>query len=235
MLGFIKNFLLTPKIRYKLIFPGVFCAHPDEEILKKSFEFIAHNKIEGDYLEFGVWKGRSFIRAHNIWKYLFEKRGELKSMRFYAFDSFEGLPEIKNKEDISTGEFQKGQYFCIEEDFKKNVVNAGVDLSRVEIVKGWFDKALNDETKKKLPIKHAAIVFIDCDLYESTVPVLDFIADYVVNGTILIFDDWFCFKGSPEKGEQKAFYEWLKKNPQFKAVEYHKFNWRGNSFIISKK
>lgn len=235
MFEIVKKFLLSPKIRYKLIFPGIFGAHPDEEIFKMAMEFAAHHKLNGDYLEFGVWKGRSFIRAYNIWKYLFEKRSELKSMRFYAFDSFEGLPEIKNKEDISTGEFQKGQYFCTEEDFKKNVANAGVDLSRVEIVKGWFIKALNDETKKKLPIKHAAIVFIDCDLYESAVSVLNFITDYVVDGSILIFDDWFCFRGNSKRGEQKAFNEWLKKNPSISAVEYHKFNWRGNSFIISKK
>lgn len=232
MKNFLKIFLFNPKIRYKLIFPGILKAHPDEEILKHAMDYAAHSKLSGDYLEFGVWKGRSFSRAYNIWKHLFFNKGELKSMRFYAFDSFEGLPEIKNKD--ASGEFSTGQYLCTEEDFKKNVVKTGVDLNRVEIVKGWFNEVLNEETKKKLPLKHAVIVFIDCDLYESTVPVLDFITDYLIDGSVLIFDDWFCFKGSPEKGEQKAFYEWLKKNPKFKAVEYHKFNWRGNSFIISK-
>ena len=232
MLGFFKNFLLNPKIRYKLIFSGVFGAHPDEEILKMAMEYAAHNKLNGDYLEFGVWKGRSFSRAYNIWKHLFFNHGELKSMRFYAFDSFEGLPELKNED--AGGEFNKGQYLCTEEDFKKNIAQAGVDLNRVGIIKGWFDKILNDETKKKLPLKHAAVIFIDCDLYESTVSVLDFITDYLVNGSVVVFDDWFCFKGSPEKGEQKAFKEWLLKNPDIKATKYHKFNWRGNSFIIHK-
>lgn len=232
MLGFFKKILLIPVIRYKLIFSGIFNAHPDEEILKHAMEYAAHNKISGDYLEFGVWKGRSFSRAYNIWKHLFFNRGELKSMRFYAFDSFEGLPKIKGED--SSGEFSTGQYLCTEDDFRKNIAAAGVDLKQVEIVKGWFDKVLNDDTKKKLPLKRAAIVFIDCDLYESAVSVLDFITDYITDGTVLIFDDWFCFKGSPERGEQKAFREWLAKNPNIKAVEYHKFNWRGNSFIINK-
>lgn len=229
MKKFFKNFLLNPRIRYKLIFPGVFRAHPDEEMLKMAMEFAAHHKLKGNYLEFGVWKGRSFTRAYNIWKHLFADRGELKSMKFYAFDSFEGLPEIESDE------FEKGQYFCSEEDFKKNIVANGVDLGQVEIIKGWYDEVLNEETKRKFALKQAAIIFIDCDLYESAVSVLDFITDYLVDGSILIFDDWFCFKGSPEKGEQKAFYEWLKKNPQIKAVEYQKFNWRGNSFIINRK
>ncbi len=81
----------------------------------------------------------------------------------------------------------------------------------------------------------AAIVFIDCDLYESTRDVLLFLKRKMIPGGVIIFDDWFCFKGNLERGEQKAFNEWLKKNPSISAIEYHKFNWRGNSFIISKK
>ena len=235
MISLLKKLILKPPLRYKLIFPGIFKAHPDEEMLRRAMEFVAHNNISGDYLEFGVWKGRSLIRAFNIWKRLFNKNGQLKDTRFYVFDSFEGLPEIKTTEDLSTGEFARGQYLCTEENFKANIKAGGVDLERVGIVKGWYDQVLNNETKNKLPIKSAAVVFIDCDLYESTVPVLNFITDYIVDGTILIFDDWFCFKGSAGKGEQKAFYEWLAKNPNIKAVEYHKFNWRGNSFIINRK
>jgi O-methyltransferase len=51
-------------------------------------------------------------------------------------------------------------------------------------------------------------------------------------GTVIAFDDWFCFKGDPGKGEQRAFREWLEKNSAFDAIEFHKFGWSGNSFII---
>ena len=105
-------------------------------------------------------------------------------------------------------------------------------MDKVNLVKGWYDKVLNGDTKKHLSTKKAAFIFIDCDLYESTVPVLNFITEYLQSGTIIAFDDWYCFKGSPEKGEQKAFKEWLQKNPSFKALEFHKFSWSGNSFIM---
>ena len=38
----------------------------------------------------------------------------------------------------------------------------------------------------------------------STVPVLRFLSDVLVDGALLIFDDWYCFRASPEQGEQNA-------------------------------
>jgi hypothetical protein len=66
------------------------------------------------------------------------------------------------------------------------------------------------------------------------VPVLEFITPYLVNGSVLVFDDWFFYKASPERGEQKALNEWLKINPNIKLTEFHKYSWHGNSFIINK-
>jgi hypothetical protein len=74
---------------------------------------------------------------------------------------------------------------------------------------------------------------VDCDLYESTVAVLDFITDYLQDGSILIFDAWFCFRANPNRGEHRAFQEWLKKNPQITARQYQKYALYGNSFIVT--
>lgn len=203
--------------------------------MKEAFEFASHSNVGGDYLEFGVWKGRSFMRAFHTWKYILLNNKNLSGMNFYAFDSFEGLPEITSKEDKATGEFKKGEYFCSEEDFLSNIKNGGVELDRVRTVKGWYDKVLNKETQAKLPIKKASVIYVDADLYESAVPVLNFITDYVVDGTIILFDDWYCFRGRNDMGEQKAFSEWLIKNRDIQAEQYKQFNWKGNSFILHKK
>ena len=66
----------------------------------------------------------------------------------------------------------------------------------------------------------AAIVHIDCDLYSSTKTALHFITDLIVDGTVIIFDDWFNFIASPVKGEQRAAPEWLIQNPQIRLVPY---------------
>jgi len=75
-------------------------------------------------------------------------------------------------------------------------------------------------------------VWIDCDLYSSTRTVLDFITPYLQYGTLLLFDDWFAFLADPNAGQQRAFREWLEKNPQLRAVELMRFGWCGNSFVI---
>ena len=229
------NWYFRGEKRYKLIFSHIFTAHPDEIVLKYAFDFIAHNQVEGEYLEFGVWKGRSFNRAYNIWKYVSATTKKLGGMNFYAFDSFQGLPKILGKEDTKSTEFAEGQYFCSIEDFKKNLASNSVDMKRVQIVPGWYEEVLNDTTRKVIPLKKASIIFIDCDLYESAVTVLNFITPYITDGTIIIFDDWFCFKGSPDTGERKAFGDWIKRNASLSYTEFVRFNWRGSSFILHKK
>lgn len=223
-----------PVVRYDFLQPlwRIWGPDYDETIFQNAFGFAAHNNPDGDYLEFGVWKGRSFAKAYNIWKYSYARKGKLTGMQFFAFDSFQGLPEISSAEDRSTGEFKRGDYAMSEDAFRRALISRRVDMSRVHIVPGWYDAVLNDETKKNIPIKRAAVIFIDCDLYESTVPVLEFISDYVVDGTVIIFDDWFCFKGRPDKGEQKAFGEWLEHHAEIRAIPWHAVNWKTQSFIL---
>jgi O-methyltransferase len=85
-------------------------------------------------------------------------------------------------------------------------------------------------------LERAAIVWLDADLYSSTVPVLNFITPLVQDGTVLVFDDWFSFRGSPFKGVQKAFYEWVEAvSDDFVLVEYQRDSWKRNSFIVCKK
>ena len=75
---------------------------------------------------------------------------------------------------------------------------------------------------------------IDCDLYESTVPVLDFITDIVGQGTIIIFDDWYRFKGSTEHGEQRACKEWLERNPHITLTQYWQQGPQSVAFLVNK-
>ncbi len=203
--------------------------HDRNEMLRKVMNYCAEARLGGDYLEFGVFKGGQFSAAMK-WA---AKNKKLDNMHFYAFDSFKGLPEIKGK-DVEFKQFDQGEYTASLDVFKKTLRSAGLTEEKVKIVPGWFNETLNDKIKKSLPLKMASIVWIDCDLYESTVPVLDFIKDYIVDGTLLVFDDWYLFRGNPRRGEQLAFSEWLKKNPQFSASEFHKYSWHGNSFIIHK-
>lgn len=179
----------------------------------------------GDYLEFGVYRGRSFIYA-----YKHAQRCNL-NMHFYAFDSFQGLPEVRGQDTEYSG-LRQGDYSCDEEFFRKALADNNVDPNRVTIVPGFYDETLNEKTKKKLNLKRAAIVWIDCDIYESTRPVLNFVTDYLTTGSIIAFDDWFLFGADPTAGEMRAATEWLDKNRHIRLVEYKQFGLFGQSFIV---
>lgn len=216
------------RMRYKLIaiFGDLFSFDRREQVLSQAMAFVNHGRVVGEYLEFGVWKGGSLSAAYHLSR----KHKDLSDMRFFGFDSFEGLPEIEGK-DKSTGEFQKGEYMASEDTVRAALKKNGVDMARVELVKGWYDKSLTPALRQSKKIQKAAIAYIDCDLYESTVPVLEFLTPLLQDGTIIIFDDWFCFRGHPDRGEQLAFREWTTKHG-IKASPYKQFGWTGLSWII---
>ncbi len=217
--------------------------------------YICSEDIPGDYLEFGVFKGSSFIEAyHKIehstkeWSNInrayqaysdhrkaedFFGRVARRSIRYFAFDSFDGLPEPKGA-DKGHPLFCKGRYDCSERNFRRNLKNNGVNIKKVIIVPGFYDKTLTEGVKKLNGINAASIVMVDCDLYESAKMALDFVTSLVNDGTIIIFDDWFSFKGKPDFGEQKACREWLDKNPGISLVQYARWGMGQVSFIVHK-
>jgi predicted O-methyltransferase YrrM len=125
--------------------------------------------------------------------------------------------------------FTKGQFSWSLEGFERNLKREKADLSRFQIFKGFYDTTL---PKLNLGDSQFAFVFLDCDLYSSTVPVLEFLTDKLVQGAILAFDDWYCYD-SPQKGERRAVNEWLEKNPTIELLEYNNFHWAGKSFIVN--
>lgn len=222
----------VPRLKAVLGNPYYFVS-PKEEMIQKAMIYALHNGMAGDYLEFGVYLGRSLAHAYKFSNYyaLPQKSRTFAGMRFFGFDSFRGLPGSAAKETS----FADDEFSDTSLEIVKNKLKAKeVDFSRVKLVPGFFSETLTQATRDQLGISQAAIVFFDCDLYESVQPALDFVRDIVTDGTVFIFGDWYYFKANPNKGEQKAFKEWLAENPGFTASEFHKFGWQGNSFIIHK-
>lgn len=193
-------------------------------MIDMAFAFCMNNKVRGDYAEFGVFRGRTTIEAYRA-----SRRFGFPDMRFLIFDSFEGLPPIAGN-DVG-GPFVEGEFSCSRREFTQNLKSFGVDVSRFEITEGFYDQTL---TAANLPQQEIAVAWVDCDLYESTVPVLNYLTHRLVNGAVLIFDDWYCFDGGEQRGEQLAYAEWLAANPNLRLVEYQNFHWAGKSFIVNR-
>jgi len=205
------------------------CSHLGTRILSKDtrkpyleeiFAVVVDSDVQGDYLEFGVFRGRSFILATQL-----ARKYNMNRMRFFAFDSFAGLPHSEGER------FDTGNYSCSETLFKKILYKAGVNAETTRVVKGFFSDSLTDVVRNQHDLVKASIVHIDCDLYSSTKCVLNFVEKLVGEGTVLIFDDWYCFRDEDvdNMGERKAFREWSLYD-QFE--EFHDLPLCSKSFIM---
>lgn len=166
---------------------------------------------EGYYLEFGSHKGRTMRLA-------WEHSNQLFDWTYVAFDSFEGLPEIP--EIDRNPMWEKGKCATTEEELIAMVKSAGMPRERLITVKGFYDQSLTREAALKLLPQKAIVVYVDCDLYTSTVPVLRFIKDFLQKGTIIAFDDWFCLNGDPERGQRRAWAEFRSENPRLRFIDF---------------
>ncbi len=200
-------------------------SYENTKILTLAFAYARSEAIEGDYAEFGVWTGRTFVEA---WRVAKAFPGPFR--RFLAFDSFQGLPEVDGED--ATGRFATGEFSADRKNFEARLRRARIPAEQVHIVEGFFDQTLTQEAGAA--VDPVAIAWVDCDLYSSTVPVLDYLTPRLSQGAVLLFDDWFCFKGDAEKGEAKACAEWLERNPQISLVPWRQYNWASQAFLVRR-
>jgi hypothetical protein len=197
--------------------------------IEQMAEYLVNAKIPGDYCEFGVYKGDTFGHCVRVCSDL------MPEMRFLAFDSFQGLPEPRGIDVINefTGNFHKGEFGCDEEIFFETLRDKfNLKFDRIITIPGWFQKTLTKETADRLHLEKVAAAWIDCDLYESCVTVLDFLNDKLSIGSVVVFDDWNAFRNLPDRGEQRACSEWLQSNPHLSLLHLFSFPPGGRAFTV---
>ena len=190
------------------------CAEYAQQNMSKSLSFesaaslwghaLSKRAVSGLLIEFGVWKGRSI-------NYFARKVTDT----IYGFDSFEGL-----KEDWSGWGFAKGAF------------DLGGKLPKVEnnviLVKGWFDKTLPSFlVQHQQPV---SLLHIDSDTYDSAKVILDLIGSRITQGTVIIFDEYFGYRGW-RMGEFKAWKEFVSKHGI--KYEYLGFSVESVSLVIT--
>ena len=194
-----------------------------------AFDFISDNKIYGDYHEFGCHRCRTFRMAM-----LEAARHFLNEMNFYAYDSFQGMPQDNNS-DAFDQRWNAGMLSTSKEKFRRLIKESGFNEEKVFTIEGFYDETLqNLNFEKMLGGKKASLVAIDCDLYESAVPIFDVLDQLLQEGTIIYIDDYFTgYKGNPKKGVSKAMKEWEKITPWL-LESYRDVGWAGKSYIVYK-
>lgn len=184
------------------------------------------NGIEGPYLEFGVGRGLTLWLA---WR---ASRAVGISSHLWAFDSFAGLPVGKSTIDTSHPAWLPGAYANAEASVRTNITGLGVDLDDVTFVPGFFSESVSVGRRADLPDR-ASLVYIDCDMYESTVDALGYVGEILRHGTIVGFDDYFCFSPERSSGEKIALEEFAASRPDLTFNPFHPIGWHGMSFYVT--
>lgn len=183
---------------------------PRDNLILAVVRFCHTNRpTEGYYFEFGCHEAHTMRAAWKHTRHLF-------NWHYVAFDSFEGLPDLQDIDRLPI--WHAGKLKTSEEAF---VQKAGLPRDRLTTVKGFYDQSLTPELQRKLLPRKAAVVYVDCDLYHSTIPVLEFIIPFLQRGTVIVFDDWSCFHADPGKGERRAWREFCEKHPDLQFSPLH--------------
>jgi len=141
------------------------------------------NNIEGDLIETGVWRGGATIFMKGILKAY-----NNKNKKVYVADSFEGLPKPDvDKYPIDTGDnHHKIQLLSVsKEEVEDNFKAYDLLDDNVVFIKGFFETSLKNTNINKL-----ALLRIDCDMYSSTMQMLEQLYDKVSIGGFIIVDDY---------------------------------------------
>lgn len=146
-------------------------------------EDVLANRVPGDLIEAGVWRGGATIFMRAILKaYGVENR------HVWVADSFEGLPPPDPKKypyDAGDRHYTAEELAVPLDQVKANFERYGLLDSQVRFLKGWFR-----DTLSRAPIEKLAVIRLDGDLYESTMDALVSLYPKLSVGGYLIVDDY---------------------------------------------
>ncbi len=189
------------------------------ELFVNNLDLCDHfNHLEGDFVECGVWRGGMSAAIAEIFK---------RKKNIYLFDSFEGLPpakEIDGKEALAwQKDVNSPVYYdnCSADEAYAKQAMALAACDSYTIYKGWFDQTLPNFKNHAI-----AILRLDGDWYDSILVCLENLFPQVVDGGIVLIDDYYTWDGC-----SKAVHDYLSKSQSPSRVH----QWNNQIGYIIKK
>jgi len=151
--------------------------------LRQQVEATLRDRIPGDYIETGVWRGgacimmRAVLAAHGVTDRL-----------VYCADSFAGVPPPNAKRypaDRRRNFYKYKQLAVSLEEVHANFAAYGLLDEQVRFVKGLFA-----DTLPTLAAERFALIRLDGDLYESTMDGLNALYHRLSPGGYVVIDDY---------------------------------------------
>ena len=165
--------------------------------------------IPGAVVECGVWRGGM---SAGIAKTLGPSRD------YILFDSFEGLPPAQKIDGPAAIAWQQDtrspEYFnnCRAEMGTASAAMRAAGVEKPDLRKGWFEESVPPFAATRTPI---ALLRLDGDWYDSTMICLQNLFPLVVDGGIVIVDDYGVWDGCT-----KAVHAYLAEQSRPEALRF---------------
>ena len=216
--------------------------------LHRAWGYVFTSQIQGAYYECGVYQGETFRASRRVYQRFFRWQQSQRTAQeawrraaadgyaayrhhFYAFDTFRGIPENTEGNPV----FRAGAFACSREAFARRNRAAGiVEGPAVRYFQGTFAEIAETQREAVSALQPAAIVNIDCDLYRSACEALDLVAPKLVQGTVLLLDDWNTFAARQEAGERRALREFAGRHPQVVVEPWFAYEYTGHAFLVHR-
>jgi O-methyltransferase len=146
-------------------------------------QIVLRDRVPGDLIETGVWRGGSCILMRGILRAFNEV-----TRKVYVADSFQGLPPPDEQAyPADAGQMiHTVDYLAVsKQTVMDNFEVYGLLDEQVVFVEGWFK-----DTLPNLPSDRFSIIRLDGDMYESTIQALDALYPKLSVGGFLIIDDY---------------------------------------------
>jgi O-methyltransferase len=155
----------------------------DEDGLKivwEELQSVIERHIPGDVVEFGCYVGTTSL----VIRKLLDEYQQSGIRTFHVYDSFDGLPEKTAQDSSAAGvDFTAGKLWARKRDLIHAFQNANLGMPIIH--KGWFNELTSDDVPA-----HIAFAFLDGDFYGSIIDSLRLVWPQMVNGGMLVVDDY---------------------------------------------
>lgn len=173
------------------------------ELLKQT------KKVKGDVVEFGIWNGNNLFAMKKIIDFLKIRK------KVIGYDNFKGFPNPASLKNKKSKKNRLGIYAG-----DQNLINYIIKFYKLRNIKVINDDILNLKKHLKLFSK-LSFIYIDCNIYGTTVKILDLLNSKLSIGGIIAFDEGNLSKFS---GEGKAITEfYLRNKNKYKKIILKKF------------
>jgi O-methyltransferase len=173
---------------------------PRQMSLISAVRYLCQNRIAGDFVECGVWRGGSSMAMAMT---LLQEGS--RDRHLYLFDTFEGMTEpqdvdrrakdglaarLEMEQDVS----RSGEVWAVAglDDVQQNMARTGYPPQQLHFIKGPVESTIPAHS----PPGPIALLRLDTDWYESTRHELIHLFPRLVPGGVLIIDDYGHWEGA---------------------------------------